>query len=202
MKRRKSKNNGKLKVAEPLRMKDRGVQLKSHDLSGKTIALAICGGIASVESVKIIRELRRHDASVIAFYTPEVLKFMTELPVEWASGNKVITDARAQVDHLEDFDLVCVVPATLNTISKAALGVADNVVTLLIASQLGKGGEILFVPTMNAVLKAHPLFESYRNLLESWGVEFLFVKEEEDRFKVPNPEAIATRVLEILERVS
>ncbi|NBX69701.1 MAG: hypothetical protein EBR01_12140 [Proteobacteria bacterium] len=201
VKRGKSKNNTKLKQTQPPKTKDRGVQLKSHELSGKKIAMAICGGIASVESVKIIRELRRHDASVFPFYTPEVLKFMTELPVEWASGNKVILDARAQVDHLEEFDLVIVVPATLNTISKAALGIADNVVTLLIAGQLGKRGEVLIVPTMNAVLKNHPLFESYRNLLESWGVEFLSSEEEEDRLKVPSPEVIAGRVIAILERV-
>ncbi len=179
------------------KIKDRGVKTKSQALKDKTIAVAICGGIASVESVKIIRELRRHEANITAFYTPDVLKFMTELPVEWASGKPVITEVQAQVEHLENYDLVVVVPATLNTISKSALGLADNGVTLLISSQIGKRGALLFIPTMNLSLKEHPLFTKYQLVLESWGCEFLISNEEEDRLKVPSPQAIAFKVIEM-----
>lgn len=200
MKHGKSKNNDKLKPVKPKRIADRGVRFKSEALLGKKIAVAVSGGIASVESIKIIRELRRHKAEVVAFFTPDVLKFITELPVEWASGNKVITDAKAEVDHLEEFDLVLVVPATLNTLSKAALGLADNVVTLLIASQIGKGAPLVLIPTMNSVLKAHPVFEKYQAELESWGAEFLISDEEEDRFKIPSHDVIADKVLKIFAK--
>ncbi|MSP18449.1 MAG: hypothetical protein EXR74_02640 [Bdellovibrionales bacterium] len=192
------RKNKEIKLKSLSKVGDRGVRVKSNGLKGKDIAVAICGGIASVESVKIIRELRRHGASITAFYTPEVTKFITELPVAWASGKSVITGAQAQVEHLESYDLVLVVPATLNTISKSALGLADNVVTLLIASQIGKKGKLLFVPTMNTSLWKHPLFLEYQKTLESWGAQFLLSQEEEERIKVPDPEKIAETVSAIL----
>ena len=193
------KKNNKIKAVPAKKLADRGVEIKSQALKDKQIAVAVCGGIASVESVKIIRELRRFGAEVTAFYTPQVTQFITELPVEWATGKKVITEAQANVDHLEDFDLVVVVPATWNTISKSALGLSDNVVALLISSQLGKKGAILFVPAMNSSLQQHPLFESYREKLESWGARFLISDEEEGRIKVPTPETIAAQVVQIVK---
>lgn len=194
----KMKKNNKIKAAVQSRLKDRAVRLKSQVLKDKEIAFAVCGGIASVETVKIIRELRRYSANITAFYTPDVFKFMTELPVEWASGKPVVTEAQAQVDHLENFDLVVCVPATLNTISKSALGLADNVVTLLISSHIGKKGTVLFVPAMNLSLQQHPVFHHYRGVLEAWGAKFLISKDEEDKIKVPSPEKIAEAVIGLL----
>lgn len=195
---KKMKKNNKIKPATKSRLKDRSVRIKSQTLNNKEIAFAVCGGIASVETVKIIRELRRYAANVTAFYTPDVFKFITELPVEWACGKPVITEAQAQVEHLENYDLVVVVPATLNTISKSALGLADNVVTLLISSHIGKKGPVLFVPAMNLSLQQHPLFNHYREVLESWGAKFLISQDEEDRIKVPSAEKIVEAVIGIL----
>lgn len=196
---RKMKKNNKIGPSKPKKINDRGVHTKSSALKNKKIGVAICGGIASVESVKIIRELRRYEADVTAFYTPEVKKFITELPVEWASGKKVVTEAQAEVDHLENYDLVVVVPATWNTIAKSALGIADNVVTLLVASHLGKKGKCLFVPAMNLSLQQHPLFETYKSTLESWGAEFLISSVEEERIKVPTPEEVALKVVAVMK---
>lgn len=192
------KKTNKIPSSVSKRMRDRAVKIKSDTLKNKHIAVAVCGGIASVEVVKIIRELRRFQAVVTAFYTPEVKKFITELPVEWACGRKVITEAFAEVEHLENYDAVVVVPATWNTISKSALGIADNVVTLLIASHLGKKGKLLFVPAMNLSLQQHPLFETYQKTLESWGAHFFVSQEEEDRIKIPSFEKIGLRVIELL----
>jgi phosphopantothenoylcysteine decarboxylase/phosphopantothenate--cysteine ligase len=193
------KKNNKIKSASTKRLKDRAVEIKSSELKGKQIALAVCGGIACVETIKIIRELRRSQAEVTAFYTPDVKKFMTELPVEWATGKSVVTEPQANVDHLESFDLVIVAPATLNTIAKSALGLSDNVVTLLISSQIGKKGKVLFVPAMNWSLKQHPLFETYSKLLMSWGAEFLISQQEEDRIKIPSPEELLLKTTQMLK---
>lgn len=181
------------------KLKDTGVRAKSSGLAKKRIAVAVCGGIASVEVIKIIRELRRHGAEVRAFYSPEVKKFITELPVAWASQAPVCTDADAEVLYLENFDLVLVAPATLNTISKATLALTDNVVTLLIACQLGKKGALLFVPTMNSDLQNHPLYGEYRWKLESWGAKFLESLEVEDRIKMPSPEEVAEVVVKMFK---
>jgi phosphopantothenoylcysteine decarboxylase / phosphopantothenate---cysteine ligase len=177
---------------------DKGVSSKSTRLSGKRIAFGVCGGIGAVEVVKIIRELRRHGAEVHPFLTPSVQKFVTALSIEWAAGRAPVLEADAQVDHLEDFDLMIVAPATLNTISKAALGLADNAVTLAIAGQLGGNRKLLLYPTMNDKLRAHPRYESALRELEGWGARFPEAPEEEGRRKMPSPEQVAEAALEAI----
>lgn len=177
--------------------KDLGVDPKSDKLAKHKIALAICGGIGAVETVRIAREIRRHGAQVTAFLTPSVEQFITPLSVEWACNAPVVRTLGADVSHLESFDFVVVVPATLNTISKSALGICDNSVTLLVASQLGRRGPLLFVPAMNSVLWSHPLYADYRKRLESWGAHFLENPTEENRVKVPDPEVLVSRLLQL-----
>lgn len=170
---------------------DRGVAQKSKTLQGIKVALAVCGGIGAVESVKIIRELRRRGAQVQTFMTPSALRFITALSLEWASEQKAIVEEGPEANHLESFDLVAVAPATLNTISKAALGVADNAVLLLVASHLGAGKKLFFAPTMNRQMLEHPLYREHVKTLQSWGAEFFESQEEESRIKMPDPIAFA-----------
>lgn len=181
------------------KLKDKSVTPKSHGLQGKRIAFAVCGGIGSVEVVKIIRELRRHGAEVFPFMTPAVEKFVTALSLEWAAGRAPVREADAQVDHLEDFDALVVAPATLNTISKAALGLADNAVTLAIAGQLGSRQPLLIYPTMNEKLLNHPSYQKSCRQLKDWGARFPEAPEEEGRRKMPSPEQVAKAVMECLK---
>jgi phosphopantothenoylcysteine decarboxylase/phosphopantothenate--cysteine ligase len=180
------------------RISDRGVKNKSLRWSGKAIAFAVCGGIGAVESVKLIRELRRHGATVAPFFTNEASRFISPLSVEWAAGNPVMLVAGPEVDHLEDYDLVIVAPATVNTISKSALGLADNPVTLLLAAQLGRKAPILFVPTMNERLRQNPAFLAHTEKLKGWGAKFLEQELEEDRLKMPSCERLVEEVGKIL----
>lgn len=170
---------------------DRGILSKSKGLKDLKVAFAVCGGIGSVESVKMIRELRRRGARVQAFMTPSAARFITAFSLEWATEHPVFTEETSEAEHLREFDLVVVAPATLNTISKSALGIADNVVLLLIASHLGAKRKALFVPTMNAQMWQHPLFPIYSQTLKGWGAEFLESKEEEGRIKMPDPISFA-----------
>ena len=48
---------------------DLQVENISNYLAGKSIALCVTGGIASIESPKIARQLRRHGADVTAYMT-------------------------------------------------------------------------------------------------------------------------------------
>jgi phosphopantothenoylcysteine decarboxylase/phosphopantothenate--cysteine ligase len=185
-------------MSDSSRVADRGVTEKSHDWEGKPIALGICGGIGAVEVVKIIREIRRHGARVTAFLTPAVETFVSALSLEWASGESVVKELRADVNHLEAYSLVVVVPATLNTIAKCAAGLCDNPVTLLIAGQFGVRRPILFVPAMNEQLTRHPLYAENVNKLKSWGAKFHEPEIEEGRMKVPSPEALVKSMKLIL----
>ncbi len=177
---------------------DQGVRSTSTQLEGKQLALAICGGIASVEVVKIIRELRRRGASVQPYMSPSAEKFITPLSVGWAADKEAVRDSSEGANHLAQFDLVVVAPLTLNTLSKAAQGVCDNVVTLLIAAQLGRSLPVMMVPTMNDALWKHPMTSQHCGRLKEWGVRFFDSPHEEDRLKMPAPEKLADFAVEVL----
>ncbi len=181
----------------PSKNTDVGVKSKSTRLKDKRVAVAVSGGIGAVEVVKIIRELRRHGATVTAFMTPTASRFVGEDALSWAANRPVVKEASYEVEYLQEFDILLVAPTTLNTLSRAALGLTDNVVCLLIASHLGAKRPAIFVPAMNAVMKSHPLYTEYRKRLSSWGVKFLESEAEEDRMKMPSPEAVAEMVLEL-----
>ena len=191
---KRTKQNPKTPSRSQPKISDRMVVAKSKVLAGKAIAVAVCGGIGAVEIVKIIRELRRHGAVVTAFFTPSTERFITRLSVEWATESSVVMEPNADVDYLHAFDLVLVAPATLNTIAKSALGLADNAVTLLIATQFGRKAPVLFVPTMYIEMKHHPLYRHYEKLLESWGADFLEPAEKENRQKMPDASVVADKV--------
>jgi phosphopantothenoylcysteine decarboxylase/phosphopantothenate--cysteine ligase len=178
---------------------DKGVATKSSALFNRRIALGISGGIGAVELVKVARELRRHGAEVHAFFTPSVTRFISEMSIEWATGNKVVAAADADVTHLDEFDLVVVAPATLNTIAKCAVGISDNAVTLLVAGQLGRRAPVLFIPTMNIQLRQHPAFGPHQKTLRDWGARFFESTEAESRLKMPTPEEIAREAQLILK---
>ncbi len=178
---------------------DKGVSRKSLGLKGKRLALALTGGIASTEGVKIIREFRRHGALVSPFMTKDAERFITPLSIEWAAGQKIVTDIGSEVENLEEFDLVVVAPATLNTLSKAALGIADGPVSLLIASQLGNKTPLFFVPTMNLSLRNHPRFLEHKEVLESWKAKFYPEVAEEGRIKMPEASLLVEWVMKELK---
>ncbi|MBI4402668.1 MAG: hypothetical protein HY537_00825 [Deltaproteobacteria bacterium] len=178
---------------------DRGVKAKSKQLAKRRIALAVCGGIGAVDSIKIIRELRRHGAEVTPFLTPSATDFITPLSLEWASHQKGIDRLGAGAEHLEPFDLVVIAPATLNTIAKCALGIADNAVTTLVAAQLGRHLPILVVPTMNVQLQNHPAYKDHRERLMNWGTQFLESPPEEDRIKMPELAELLGAVVQCLK---
>jgi phosphopantothenoylcysteine decarboxylase/phosphopantothenate--cysteine ligase len=186
-------------VKKTNRNQDLGVKAKSDSLSGISLALGVCGGIAAVETVKLARELRRHGAKVTAYLSPTASNFITPTSLEWACGEPVIQKAQPSVDHLDAYDLVLVAPATLNSMAKAATAVCDNVVLLLVASQFGRKAPIIFVPTMNEQLARHPHFSEVKKRLEGWGADFTTPAAEEGRWKMPATEVLVAEVIKLFE---
>ena len=185
---------------KPIKNQDLGVKPKSDRLSGISVALAVCGGIAAVESVKVARELRRHGADVTPFLSPTATDFIGAAALEWACERAPIQKPRPSVDHLDAFDLVVVAPATLNTMAKAAAAIGDNVVLLLLASQFGRKAPVIFVPTMNEQLAHHPHFSEIKKRLEGWGATFMKPSEEEGRWKMPEAETLVKQILAAWEK--
>ena len=62
--------------------KDTGVAIHSDALLGKRVLLAIAGGIAAVESVRLARELRRHQANLTVIMSEAVSYTHLTLPTK------------------------------------------------------------------------------------------------------------------------
>jgi len=167
---------------------------KSDILDGKKIALCVTGSIAAVETVKLARELIRHGAEVFIYVTKDALKFVGKDSLLFATGNEVVDKLTGRDEHLEDFDMVLVAPATANVISKAACGIADDAVTTLILANLNK---CVFVPTMDERMRKNPILGENIKKLENY-CKFIEPLKEEGKLKIPPVESISAEVMHFL----
>src|SRR5207245_11605459 len=78
---------------------------------------------------------------------------------EARTGHPVLTSlwerdrALAHIGLAREPDLVIVAPATANLLARAAMGLADDVLTALL---LARTGSVLAAPAMNDAMYAHP----------------------------------------------
>ena len=147
-------------------------------LQGKKILLGVTGGIAAYKAVEVVSRLRKAGAEVRVVMTKEATEFVTELTFREISGNPVTVDMWAPVQHwnvahiaLADWaDLVLVAPATANILAKAALGVADDMLT---TTMLAVTAPIFFAPAMNSNMYIHPAVRENIEKLAARGAHFI-----------------------------
>ena len=182
-----------------LKKSDHSVELKFTTLKDRKIALCVTGSIAAIETVKLARELRRYGASVCATLTPSAEQFITPLSLEWATQQKVVTHLSGGAEHITQADLVLVAPATLHTINKMVLGLADNPVTTTLASAWGQKLPIVFVPAMHDSLAQNPVLKKNISFLKNEeNIYFIEPKYEETKEKFQDIETIVSEVSHIL----
>ncbi|MDP6986164.1 MAG: bifunctional phosphopantothenoylcysteine decarboxylase/phosphopantothenate--cysteine ligase CoaBC [Candidatus Thalassarchaeaceae archaeon] len=179
---------------------DTGVASHSRTLQDKHILLAVSGGIAATESVKISRELRRHGAHVSAMMTRSAQKVISPLAVSWGSGSDVLTEWKPEMSQLGQFDGVLVAPATRNSIAKHVNGITDSPVMMALAAASGNGTPILFVPSMH-----EDLFDSQVTIdligdLEKLGHGVLLSDSEEGKRKQPDPVSLVAHFSNFINR--
>ena len=131
-------------------------------LKDKKIVLGITGGIAAYKAVEVASRLRQAGAEVHVIMTKEAREFVTELTFREISGNPVASDMWAPVAHwnvahialAKMADLMLIAPATANILSKAALGIADDMLTTTL---LATKAPIFFAPAMNSNMYENPV---------------------------------------------
>ncbi len=181
------------------RMQIGGVEVlrRSSKLLGKRIALCLTGSVATIESPKLARWLRRHGAYVRCYMTKMSIEYgVSPKVMEWATGNPVVLELTGATEHLEDYDLVVVYPATLNTLCKIANGIADNPVTTLCAST--RPTKLLVAPAMNLRLYDNPVFRRTLNSLAKLGVTIVQPRISEGAAKVASIEKTVDYILRCL----
>lgn len=132
-------------------------------LSGKTILLGITGGIAAYKICELIRMYKRANANVRVVCTPNAFNFVTKLTLQTLSKNEVAVEEfdikKYNPEHIsfaDEADIMIIAPATANTISKIATGVADNLLTS-IACAFTK--PVIIAPAMNCNMWENPIIQ-------------------------------------------
>jgi len=149
-----------------------------NNLSQKKILLVICGGISAYKSLELIRLLKKQDVEVKTILTKSAKEFVTPLSVTSLSQGKVYDDLfnaenEAEMDHISLSrwaDVILVVPATANTISKLSAGSSDDLASTVI---LASDKDIFLTPAMNVRMWEHPSTKQNLNKLKSYGYKII-----------------------------
>ncbi|MDB9983279.1 bifunctional phosphopantothenoylcysteine decarboxylase/phosphopantothenate--cysteine ligase CoaBC [Candidatus Pelagibacter sp.] len=149
-----------------------------NNLSQKKILLIICGGISAYKSLELIRLLKKQDVEIKTILTKSAKEFITPLSVASLSQGKVYDDLfnpknEAEMDHISLSrwaDVILVVPATANTISKLSTGSSDDLASTVI---LASDKDIFLTPAMNIRMWEHPSTKQNLNKLKSYGYKII-----------------------------
>lgn len=144
----------------------------------KNILLAVTGGIAAYKAIDLTSKLTQSGYQVRVMLTEHAKQFVTPLAFQAISRNHVYIDTFdekdvSEIQHitLADWaDAVIVAPATANTISKLANGLADNMVT---STLLATTAPVFIAPAMNVHMLEHPSTVENMSRLRNYGYKFI-----------------------------
>jgi phosphopantothenoylcysteine synthetase/decarboxylase len=136
----------------------------------------VCGSPPAqhVDQLVVLAQDAGWDVCVVA--TPDGRKFIDAPALATLTGHPVrsVYKNPGDIDVLPEATAMIVAPATVNTINKWALGIADTLPLGLLVEGLGKGLPIVAMPFTNDAMAAHPAFAENLAKLRAWGVRVLF----------------------------
>ncbi|MBR1618721.1 bifunctional phosphopantothenoylcysteine decarboxylase/phosphopantothenate--cysteine ligase CoaBC [bacterium] len=146
-------------------------------LQSKHILLGITGGIAAYKICTLIRNFKKSGAEVKIIATPNALNFVTKLTLQNLSQSEVyveefdVNNWKPEHISLADWaDIMLIAPATANTISKIAQGIADNLLTS-VACAFSK--KMIIAPAMNVNMWNNDAVQNNLKILQKRGIEIL-----------------------------
>ena len=147
-------------------------------MKNKKILIVIGGGISAYKSLDLIRLLKKENFDIKTVLTKSGKKFVTPLSLTSLTKNKPyenIFDLKneAEIDHItlsRWADLILVVPATANFMSKLSYGRAEDLASTLI---LASNKDIFLVPAMNVRMWLHPATQKNFQTLSGYGYQFI-----------------------------
>lgn len=148
-------------------------------LSGRTLLVGVCGGIAAYKCAGMVSALRQAGADVHVIMTEAAQRFVTSLTFQSLSNNAVHTDMFgegttweiAHIGLVRKTDAFLILNATANTLAKLAHGIADNLLTTCV---LATRKPVLVAAAMNTQMLEAPATQENLRTLQDRG--FLFVE--------------------------
>jgi len=153
-------------------------------LTNKTVILGITGSIAAYKAADIASKLTQAGAKVEVVMTEPATRFIVPLTLHSITGRAVVTDmfdlaSQHTIEHIalgEVADVMVIAPATASLIAKAAVGIADDMVTLTV---LATKAPVIVAPAMDANMFANPVTQENLAKLKARG--FIIVEPEYGR---------------------
>ncbi len=152
--------------------------MNDQSLKGRRILLGITGGIAAYKSAELCRMLIKAGASVRVVMTRAATQFITPLTLETLSGYPVYCDVfdrshAWEVEHIAHArwaDTLLVAPATANSLTKLALGQADDALS---TTALAFRGPLVLAPAMNTAMWEDPTTQTHLDKLYQSGANIV-----------------------------
>jgi len=144
----------------------------------KKVLLGLTGGVAAYKAAELVRRLGDRNIEVHVVMTEAACGFITPATLQALSGHPVYTsmwDGRIEngMPHIElsrDKDAIVVAPATADFMAKAALGLADDLLSTLC---LARDCPLIVAPAMNRQMWEHPATQRNVAQLKRDGVTLL-----------------------------
>ncbi|MDX9848973.1 MAG: bifunctional phosphopantothenoylcysteine decarboxylase/phosphopantothenate--cysteine ligase CoaBC [Anaerolineaceae bacterium] len=147
-------------------------------MTGKRILLGVTGSLAAYQAATIATKLVELGAIVDVFMTFSAKKLISPLIFQVITGRHVYTDEewwqinQKQFFHENQYeaDLMLIVPASGNTISKIANGISDNI---LIYTAMSVKCPIVLVPDLDLMIGSNIATIENLEKLKSRGIQIL-----------------------------
>ncbi len=127
-------------------------------MKDRELLIGVSGGIAAYKTAVLVSRLVQAGAGVTVVMTRSATRLVGPKTFEALTGRPVAarTFGRGAHPHIElarPAELLCVAPATANILAKAAVGLADDLLSTVL---LSFDGPTLFAPAMNAQMWQKP----------------------------------------------
>ena len=129
------------------------------------LLLGVTGGIAAYKACDLTSRALKRGHSVRVIMTDSATRFVGPVTFEALSGHPVMldtfADALGHIEWAKWADVMCIAPLTANTLSKIAVGLADDALTTVLMA-LPRGRPVVLGPAMNTEMWENPVTK--RNL--------------------------------------
>jgi phosphopantothenoylcysteine decarboxylase/phosphopantothenate--cysteine ligase len=176
-------------------------------MKGRELVIGVTGGIAAYKTAGLVSRLVQAGAGVSVVMTrsatqlvgPKTFEALTRRPV---ALDTFATGYHPHIELAERGELLCVAPATANLLAKAAVGIADDLLSTVV---LSFAGPMVLAPAMNSRMWEKPSVRRNVDRLRSDG--FVLVAPEEGYLscgtvgpgRMAEPETIFQAIQDILE---
>ncbi|MDD5610536.1 MAG: bifunctional phosphopantothenoylcysteine decarboxylase/phosphopantothenate--cysteine ligase CoaBC [Candidatus Omnitrophica bacterium] len=156
-------------------------------IKNKNILIGVTGGIAAYKICDLINLMRKEGAKVKVVMTPAAQNFITPLTIQTLTNNPVYLDmfntiSKVEIEHISLAtwaDVILIAPATANTISKIAMGLADNLLTTVVMAAT-QNTPVVIAPAMNTNMWKNPFIqENVKKIKQS--KKYIFVEPKVGR---------------------